>query len=554
MASCAFHLQRLTTGFAVSVCDEPSSNLLEKTAITASHFPGCMPLRESTEGGALPGPSGSLSLHSGFFYSPRNTRLQNKLSNRILSRTTQCMSTFSVAELAAREDSIYGVSQAEELLQSSSPPPSSSSSLPSSQETVNQDAELMNSSVALNNESHLFDDTYRHVNEDEKLKEARQLYAYELEVATQAVQLACQLSMKVQKRLMSEEEVADTKSDESPVTVADWGVQAVVSWVLSQAFPEEEIDMVAEEDTDALKGYAGMNALQRVVSAVNECLAEANLVGISPPKSPLKTLDVLKGIQKGSSLGGKKGRHWILDPVDGTLGFVRGDQYAVALAMMEEGEVVLGVLGCPNFPMRTEWLRYPHRYHRIAGKLFPAKPGHWYRGCVMKARKGGSGAWMEPLVGVNTGTGEGGTVAAKPKRIQVSLIDDPAAATFCEPVEKANSKHEISASLAQGIGLSREPLRVYSMAKYAAIARGDAEIFMKFARAGYREKIWDHAAGVIIVEEAGGVVTDAGGRPLDFSKGRFLDGLDRGIIASSSRRIHDYLLGAVDASQSSSRL
>ncbi len=69
------------------------------------------------------------------------------------------------------------------------------------------------------------------------------------------------------------------------------------------------------------------------------------------------------------------------------------------------------------------------------------------------------------------------------------------------------------------------------MAKYAAIARGDAEIFMKFAHGGYREKVWDHAAGILLVEEAGGVVTDAGGKPLDFSRGRFLDGLDRGIIA-----------------------
>jgi 3'(2'), 5'-bisphosphate nucleotidase len=38
---------------------------------------------------------------------------------------------------------------------------------------------------------------------------------------------------------------------------------------------------------------------------------------------------------------GGQGRHWILDPVDGTLGFVRGDQYAIALAMMEDGRASL---------------------------------------------------------------------------------------------------------------------------------------------------------------------------------------------------------------------
>jgi 3'(2'), 5'-bisphosphate nucleotidase len=77
---------------------------------------------------------------------------------------------------------------------------------------------------------------------------------------------------------------------------------------------------------------------------------------------------------------------------------------------------------------------------------------------------------------------------------------------------------------------------------------------MKFARAGYKEKIWDHAAGVVIVQEAGGVVTDAGGRPLDFSKGVYLEGLDRGIIACSGALLHQRIVDAVDASWNSSTL
>lgn len=100
----------------------------------------------------------------------------------------------------------------------------------------------------------------------------------------------------------------------------------------------------------------------------------------------------------------------------------------------------------------------------------------------------------------------------------------------------------------------KQPLRVYSMVKYATIARGDAEVFMKFARAGYKEKIWDHAAGVVIIEEAGGVVSDAGGRRLDFSKGINLEGLDRGIIACAGARLHEKIIRAVDASWSSSSL
>lgn len=98
----------------------------------------------------------------------------------------------------------------------------------------------------------------------------------------------------------------------------------------------------------------------------------------------------------------------------------------------------------------------------------------------------------------------------------------------------------------------KKPLRVYSMVKYAAIARGEAEIYMRFG-AG-KEKIWDHAAGVLLVQEAGGVVTDAGGSPLNFSTGIYLEGLDRGIIACSGIHLHHKIVEAVYASWESSNL
>lgn len=43
--------------------------------------------------------------------------------------------------------------------------------------------------------------------------------------------------------------------------------------------------------------------------------------------------------------------------------------------------------------------------------------------------------------------------------------------------------------------------------------------------------VQDHAAGSLLVEEAGGVVTDASGKPLDFSQGRTLR-LNKGVVAT----------------------
>ncbi|KAK9149996.1 hypothetical protein Syun_008305 [Stephania yunnanensis] len=200
--------------------------------------------------------------------------------------------------------------------------------------------------------------------------------------------------------------------------------------------------------------------------------------------------------------------------------------------------------------MKKEWLNYHHRYFRLMSKLSPPTSKSWEKGCVMYAKRGSGEAWMQPLVHENKEFVWPNSAI----RIQVSSINDPGLATFCEPVEKANSSHSFTAGLAHSVGLRKQPLRVYSMVKYAAIARGDAEIFMKFARAGYKEKIWDHAVGVLIIHEAGGMVTDAGGRPLDFSKGIFLEGLDRGIIACSGPILHERIIDAVNASWDSSNL
>nr|KYP68946.1 hypothetical protein KK1_022596 [Cajanus cajan] len=377
-------------------------------------------------------------------------------------------------------------------------------------------------------------------------------YAKELEVAVRVVHVACALCGRVQERLLatSNDHVL-SKDDDSPVTVAeDFSVQAIISWLLSEIFGVQNVSIVAEEDIETISNDGSAGLLEAVVNTVNESLASASKYGLQSPETTLGTSEVLEAIARCNSTGGPRGRYWVLDPVDGTLGFVRGDQYAVALALIEDGKVVLGVLGCPNYPVKTEWLNYHYQDHQTMPQSSLVTPDAGGKGCVLYARRGSGEAWLQSLV-------DGEKMLEWPNRarlIRVSSIDDPALATLCEPVERANSNHSFTAGLAHSVGLRKQPLRVHSMVKYAAIARGDAEIFMKFAKCGYKEKIWDHAAGVVIVEEAGGVVTDAGGRPLDFSKGMYLEGLDRGIIACSGVTLHEKFIAAVYASWDSSNL
>jgi 3'(2'), 5'-bisphosphate nucleotidase len=117
-------------------------------------------------------------------------------------------------------------------------------------------------------------------------------------------------------------------------------------------------------------------------------------------------------------------------------------------------------------------------------------------------------------------------------------------ARFCESVESGHSDQDESARIAALLGITSEPFRIDSQCKYATVARGDASIYLRMpTRADYREKIWDHAGGKLIVEAAGGTVTDINGRPLDFSHGRTLQE-NRGIVATSGN-IHARVIDAI---------
>jgi 3'(2'), 5'-bisphosphate nucleotidase len=89
-----------------------------------------------------------------------------------------------------------------------------------------------------------------------------------------------------------------------------------------------------------------------------------------------------------------------------------------------------------------------------------------------------------------------------------------------------------------------------SQAKYAAVARGDAEIYLRLpTRPGYVERIWDHAAGYAILKAAGGTITDIEGKALDFRHGRGLE-KNLGIVASNGPA-HGQLLEAIAATSRS---
>ena len=310
--------------------------------------------------------------------------------------------------------------------------------------------------------------------------------------ALQAVRTAARFVRHIQGHLVAP---SMTKSDASPVTVADFASQAVVGAMLEQTFPDDPL--VAEEGSQTLKESDGGEVLQSVVDFVTRIRPGADEAAIC------RWIDL--------GLGAPAERFWVLDPIDGTKGFLRGDYYAVALALIQSGQVVVGALGCPGLD----------RPGATAGS----------KGSAYLAVRG-QGAWVADL--------EEGSLS----RVHVSDRADPLRARILRSFEAAHTDDYQLDRLAKALGCLEPPARMDSQAKYAVVAEGGADVIFRLlspSRPDYREKIWDQAAGSIIVEESGGRVTDIDGKPLDFTAGRELVNnlgvlVSNGLLHEAARR------------------
>ncbi|EIW53050.1 3',5'-bisphosphate nucleotidase [Trametes versicolor FP-101664 SS1] len=340
-------------------------------------------------------------------------------------------------------------------------------------------------------------------------------YAAEKQVAIAAVRRACVLTASVFNKLVKQETM--TKEDASPVTVGDYAAQAVVNTILGRTFPKDPV--VGEEDAADLRVESGKTLRERIVQLASETLAaplaegEQEEWGLGPNQAQTAE-QLLDAIDRGNYEGGRTGRFWTLDPIDGTKGFLRGEQYAVCLALVVDSRPELGVIGCPNLPVSA---------------ADPSGP----RGCIFVAVRG-QGAYQLAL---DNPFSAPATKLTIPPSTGETL-------NFLESVEKAHAKLSFNERVGQVLGITRAPTRMDSQAKYCALARGDGGAYLRMPTGvGYKEKIWDHAAGLILIEEAGGVITDGRGEPLDFGLGRTL-GENFGVVAAG-KDVHDRVIAAI---------
>jgi len=327
-----------------------------------------------------------------------------------------------------------------------------------------------------------------------------------LDAAREAVALASGVCRRVQAQLDSVRSI--TKDDKSPVTVADFASQAVVARTLRERLGD--IVLVAEEASDFLREPDHRPHLDAVVEAVRTVWDGAS------------EGDVLAAIDVGGAEA--TDAFWTLDPIDGTKGFLRNQQYAVALGYVEGGEPTLGVLGCPNLPREME-----------SALDEPDATGSLYFGIR------------------GEGVREAASDDPKAEATPITRLDHVHGEDVCitGSVEKAHSDTSAEGRILKWLEETRrevigESVRLDSQCKYAVVARGQADAYLRMpTKPGYVERIWDHAAGALVATEAGAVVSDIFGKPLDFSHGRGLE-TNKGVICAPPR-LHSGIIEAIGA-------
>lgn len=311
----------------------------------------------------------------------------------------------------------------------------------------------------------------------------------ELQPILQTVREAARLCHTVQDHYLQRRE----KTDHEPVTLADYGVQALLARTLHEHFPKDAI--VAEENAAEFLTAVPPDQRTEIARLLADILRES-----------VTESDILAWLDAGDKP--TAARTWIIDPVDGTAAFLSRRGYAIAIGAVEDGRAVAGVLGCPDYPMPDS----------TEGRLFFAAEGQ---------------AFSSPLE------------RHTPTPIHVSAHDHPTLIQIVEGMESARVDQTLIQHIYDQLGLNQTAiLRSDGQVKYGMIACGDGDVYLRIpADHQRRAYVWDHAAGVAILEAAGGKVTDFRGNPLDFHECPVLDGTKFIIITNGN--FHDPILAAL---------
>ncbi|KAI0166178.1 carbohydrate phosphatase [Xylariaceae sp. FL1272] len=327
-------------------------------------------------------------------------------------------------------------------------------------------------------------------------------YSHELQIAIRAVQSAAKISQSV---LTTSDKGTVKKDDASPVTIADFAIQALLTTTIHYAFPNDTF--VGEESSAELKEDPVL--LNRVWELLHRVENDETLF-YKLPDSPEHMCEMIDKCGFGEPGGSTAGRVWVFDPIDGTKTFVERQACeclildAINVALLEGSKQVLSVVGCPTLNLVE-----------AGGSIHNSTVDATGRGSIAFAVKG-HGTYVRPLIEPPNGI----------------------------VIRKIVPQHSASTTAAE-----LRPVSCYDMLDSGV---DDAhQAIMK--RLGADDKGCDFLAWVLrwvmlagamlLFEEIGGKITDVDGKDIDLGVGRLMTE-NHGFVAAP-KSVHAIVLKTV---------
>lgn len=381
-------------------------------------------------------------------------------------------------------------------------------------------------------------------------------YNKELRVAMAAVQQAARLSQHILSQAQHSKQQNDgsslppvpqqedmgvvSKDDLSPVTIADFAIQALLTCTLHHAFPADRF--VGEESSAALRENPAL--LNRVWESLQFVAAskDNNDLVVRIPSSADEMCEMIDWCGNGepavapvSTPGGDENqRVWVFDPIDGTENFVKGLLYAINVALLDSGRQALSVIGCPNMSVDIS-------FPATDASLDPAGEGALAYGVRSK------GAFVRKLHGASIPEGDVIEEGEKSGSRRLPRHADSATALRCLTATSVSSGlHTIHAAVADRLGVAfpgNDLLPWVLRWLLLALGVGNSTWWLYLSR-DRLGKIWDHTGAMLLFEEVGGKVTDVDGCEISLVAGRKMVA-NYGFVAAPAQ-LHGKVLGAVN--------
>lgn len=337
------------------------------------------------------------------------------------------------------------------------------------------------------------------------------------------VQLACKVTSRVQFELTKNNIV--TKSDSSPVTISDVAAQFLIFNHIHKQFPDDAF--IGEEDT----AEKDNEFLKDVLTLVEQYTDEEYTIE--------QLSEIVNLGNSAGSVNGIKKRHWVLDPIDGTKGFIRGDQFAVCLSLLnEQGEVIMGVIGCPNLSLSNYYKPEIHGKHKFDYKKLDGECGS--DGYIFYSKAQEDKVYFGPSIKFDFSDDSTfknsflNVVTKEDNKVDLNKL------VTLEGFEKGHSSHDLQNDIKKKFNINHA-LHLDSQVKYCLLTINLGNLYLRLPTSlKFKEKIWDHAAGFSLLKSLDYNHTDSlEAKTVDFyDGGRYF--LTKGVIASNlSKELHN---------------